>query len=125
MTIWIIAAVYQGDFTGIELATTNEEKAEERYEELVRQALGMPEARWGEVMVAYTRALDACQRIDELYLEEIVVEGGPTGDCSYCSTGEMRPTKEYYDQGGYSTVALECTDCGAQQVIKNIPPEKD
>ena len=124
MNVWIIAAVYQGDFTGIELVTTDEAKAEKRYEELIRQTMGMLTDPWALVLREYTRALDSCLKVDEIYLEEAVVENASVKHCSYCNTGEMQTSDEHYDQGGYSTVVLQCTNCNAQQTIKNIPPEE-
>lgn len=74
MTIWIIAGVYQGVFTGVELATTNEEKAQEKYKELVRLTLGMLLEDWKYVEEEYELALGCGSKVDEYYLEEVFVE---------------------------------------------------
>ena len=126
MNVWIIAVVYQGVFTGIELVTTNKAEAEKREEELIRQAVDMPTAPWNSVQQEYEQALGCCAKVDEIYLAEAVVEDASVRHCPYCNTGKMQSIETHYDQNSYSETVWKCDDgCGACQVIKNIPPEED
>jgi hypothetical protein len=77
MTIWAIVAVYQGDLHDLEV-TADEEQAQTRYQELVRQAVHMPYSPWEKVLSQYEQDLDACRKIDKIYLEEVEVKDIPT-----------------------------------------------
>lgn len=74
MNVWIIAAVYQGVFTGIELVTVSEVRALDEYEKRVRETVDMPDQNWEQVEAEYDLALGMGAKVDEIYLEAALVE---------------------------------------------------
>lgn len=76
MTIWVITAIYQGVYDGIEFATLDEDKAMDKYRQLVRDAVGFRgrDNPWEDVETKYESRIENCGKIEEYYLEEVEVQ---------------------------------------------------
>lgn len=75
MIVYIITTVYQGVYDGIEIATFDKDKAEDRYRQLVRDAMGFHgrDNPWEDVENAYDAAIENCLKIEEYYLGSATV----------------------------------------------------
>ena len=73
MTVWIITAIFQGVYDGIQVATRHEQRAHQEFERLVRESMYMPDEPWSEVVSAYEDASASCAKIEEYYIDIVEI----------------------------------------------------